>query len=1027
VARLEAIAKGLYYPTPSTVLGLIAKIVCIPFAKGGSLFDPCAGEGHAAAFLAEWWGLRALGIELDGERAAEAAKRCDVVHRGSYHQLSVDPERAFSVLLLNPPYDDDAQEDDVSMRQEVVFLRATAERLVHEGLLIYIVPRRILASEKLQELLGRYFRAIRVYRFPDPEVRQFDQVVLFARRHCPTPGPYSSYGGYGYYGDLSVLKGDLPTLGDEPYGDEESSPIPSAPELKKFRLIGRPPEELAPSIDPSAPTGAYASTRWALLTSEAAVMTSAPLVAPRPGHQAMLLAAGRLNGCVIDGFVMKGGSTKITTSIENEKESVEREQIVSHMSALSLATGELDTWRVDQDPVKTAEWFQKNGESLARAILEGHAPSFDGDLSRYDFSGLRAPGVLPGCSEPQLLEVQKEAAAATVHRWRGHKTTILCGEQGTGKTTMAIVATSLARSIRNSSMAKVIVVCPSHLVPKWIRECKTITGQPWVARTAKRVSEVDAFFADPNARYLILSKEMAKLGCRWRPSFSVRKRIVMHERTVREGPYSWSPAHLEVTRTVVSHVACPACGSSQIYVGGLLTPMDVDQKVRRNCQKCEGPLWTSVPLNERGTKRWPLARHINRHYAGRFSLVIDECHQHSGSESDQGRAVHMLAVAAVKILAMTGTLYGGRASSIFHLLYRIDHSFREQYRHDECAKFVQHHGLFETVYETEERTSVYNYRKGRSGGRVREIPGMSPAMIPMLLPYCIFVKLNDMGLNLPPYSEEVEVVSHDPKVEAEARKLADGVRTALMKHPQALGQYLNACLGYPDRPDQSEEIIVDTKEGSAHLASAIAFPDQLWPKDVRVAEICREEVDAGRRCLVYFAQTHRRDARGRVRRALEEKGLRVAVLDSNVAPEKREEWLREADEEGFDVLLTNGRLVETGMDLLFANTIIQYGIEYSLSTLRQSIRRSWRLGQTLPVRVIFMAYRNTMQHTAIDLIARKMRAAEMVDGDAAGGLAQHDVGGSNFLVELAHEAISTQASLRPRERSSRDFLDAFAE
>jgi hypothetical protein len=73
--------------------------------------------------------------------------------------------------------------------------------------------------------------------------------------------------------------------------------------------------------------------------------------------------------------------------------------------------------------------------------------------------------------------------------------------------------------------------------------------------------------------------------------------------------------------------------------------------------------------------------------------------------------------------------------------------------------------------------------------------------------------------------------------------------------------------------------------------------------------------------------------------------------------------------------------------------------------LRQPIRRSWRLGQRLAIRVIFMAYRGTMQATAIDLIARKMRAAELVDGDEAGGLAQFDAGGGYFLLELAHEIL----------------------
>lgn len=96
------------------------------------------------------------------------------------------------------------------------------------------------------------------------------------------------------------------------------------------------------------------------------------------------------------------------------------------------------------------------------------------------------------------------------------------------------------------------------------------------------------------------------------------------------------------------------------------------------------------------------------------------------------------------------------------------------------------------------------------------------------------------------------------------------------------------------------------------------------------------------------------------------------------------------------------------MDLLFAHTIVQYGTEYSLATLRQSIRRSWRLGQTKPIRVIFLAYSGTMQATALDLISKKMRAAELVDGDESGGLAQHDSDGGNMLLEIAHRVLEDE-------------------
>ena len=577
----------------------------------------------------------------------------------------------------------------------------------------------------------------------------------------------------------------------------------------------------------------------------------------------------------------------------------------------------------------------------------------------------------------------------------------------THNTSMATVAVELYGAPRT------VIVCPAHLVRKWIREVETITGQKGVAVAGKKLSDVDRFFVGAGkrpARYLVLSKEIAKLGTRWEPAFVMRTLTQVREVVDNEAmdalPYWNRRVITKQVREVVRLVACPQCGRSTGY-----THRGFDRDNHQYCVGCRSPLWTSTALNDKGSTRWPLAEYIGQRYARRYVLVIDEGHQYAGAESDQSRAIQDLAAGAHKILAMTGTLYGGRASSLFYLLYKVEPSFRERYGFKDCARFSQHFGLFETRYDLKASTSRYGTRRGgkRSGGRTKEIPGMSPAMIPLLLPYTIFVKLKDLRQELPPYAEDVRIIDHDPAVLKAIFALSKEVRKVLRSYPKVLGQYLQTCLGYPDCPEQAEEVwAIDEQAGlRKFIASAPAFPRVPQPKDEEVVRIVREEKHAGRQVLVFFAQTHKRDARGRVRAALEAEGFRVEVLDASVQPDKREEWLEKACARGFDVLLTNGRLVETGLDLLFAKTIIQYGTEYSVPVLRQSVRRSWRLGQIDPIRVVFLAYRATMQEVAMNLIARKMRAAEMVDGDETGGLADYDSSGANFFVELAQEAVAS--------------------
>lgn len=1018
MARLAAIEKGLYYPTPLRVIDLIAALVePAPVVPGvpWRLLDVCAGAGEAAARLAELWNLEAYGVELDADRAEAANGRLKVCLHGSYHQLKADA--AFQVLFLNPPYDN-GEKDGITSRQEVQFLMDAAKWLQPGGLLVFVPPRHVLEIPAFRDFMRQHFTDIHALAFPEPEVAAFDQVVVLAKRS----GSY-------HWGNIAAIEkpSELEPIGPHCRYDRFSFQVIHSKALDTFELDGFDPTAIAPSWDPSNPTWGYGTPQWDILVGERGSLATRPLVAPRPGHQAMLLAAGALDGAELStGQLIKGGSEKVVIEIEDEDALIERDQIVSRLSVLDLRTGEYETWRADAEPEKTAEWFEAHGADLGRAIQSAYTPSFDGDLGPYReaLSRLTAPGLLPGRSEPEFLLQQQEAAAATAFWWgRGAKGVLISGEMGTGKTSMAIIATTLAKCDRT------VVMCPSHLVRKWVRECEKITGQKAV--TARDIAEVDAFFSG-DARYLILSKEMAKLGARWEPAFQTRAMIIEKEVPDREAVqdrYWYGPMPTKMVRVKIEVVVCPDCGAAQMAEGVHLTPESFTRKVQRACMECKSPLWQATAISAKGTKRWPLARHINRRYKRRYALVMDECHQYAGATSDQSKAAQDLCSGARKILAMTGTFYGGRASSIFHLLYKVDPGFRQMYGYSECDRFVAHHGLFEKRYEEEERTSVYGYRRGgkRSGGRIREIPGMSPAMIPLVLPYTLFVKLKDLRLELPPYEESVELVEHDSDILAAARRLMGDVKTVLRKHSDILGQYLMACLGYPDCPEQAERIVSRDKEtgDEVEVATAPAFEPRLLPKDRRVVEIVKEEKANGRQTLVYFAQTHRRDARMRVKAALEAEGLRVAVLDASVPPEKREEWLEKAQRAGFDAMLTNGRLVETGMDLLFAATIIQYGTEYSVPSLRQSIRRSWRLGQIKPIRVVFLAYRETMQEAAIGLIARKMRAAEMVDGDESGGLAQFDESGANFFVELAHEAIQgAPRHSEPRFRHSATREDA---
>jgi hypothetical protein len=80
------------------------------------------------------------------------------------------------------------------------------------------------------------------------------------------------------------------------------------------------------------------------------------------------------------------------------------------------------------------------------------------------------------------------------------------------------------------------------------------------------------------------------------------------------------------------------------------------------------------------------------------------------------------------------------------------------------------------------------------------------------------------------------------------------------------------------------------------------------------------------------------------------------------------------------VVIGNPMLVQTGLDLLDFPTIIFYETGYSVFTLRQASRRSWRIGQDRPVRVHYLHYTGTMQERAIELVGKKLSASLAIEG-----------------------------------------------
>ncbi len=416
-----------------------------------------------------------------------------------------------------------------------------------------------------------------------------------------------------------------------------------------------------------------------------------------------------------------------------------------------------------------------------------------------------------------------------------------------------------------------------------------------------------------------------------------------------------------------------------------------------------------------------IKRYLPKGFFG--SLLVDEGHEYKNEGSAQGQAMGVLASQIKKCILLTGTLMGGYADDLFHLLYRINPAMmiEDGFTYNErgsigpgAEAFMREHGVLIDTFKEVESTSHRTSRATTVVKHTAKGPGFGPkGIMRYVVPITVFLKLKDIGGNvLPPYIEEFRPVPMDEEQSMTysrlERTLKEILKSALVAGDHTLlGVVLNCLLAWPDCAFRPE--FVYHPRHKALLASAPALYDEveLMPKERALREICRDELQQGRRVLVYTTYTGTRDTAARLKALLTQAGFRTAVLRASVDASKREDWLADQVERGVDVVVTNPELVKTGLDLLDFPTIVFMQTGYNVYTLQQAARRSWRIGQVNGVKVIFLGYGGTAQAACLTLMAKKIAVAQSTSGDMPeSGLDVLNQDGDSIEVALARQLVS---------------------
>lgn len=630
--------------------------------------------------------------------------------------------------------------------------------------------------------------------------------------------------------------------------------------------------------------------------------------------------------------------------------------------------------------LKFKDLIKQRAKSLNSAIDNVVKPSFDG-LNHPENYKEDTLAMLKLKRQP--FPRQARLVVASIKHLEKNNSLIISAEMGTGKTISGITIAYLSYLKKRKPM-KTFIMCPTHLVSKWAEEIEKTLGKgieaviPYEICIVKRFTDLKGYknqILQNKLYFFIMSKESAKLSYPRREAFAKKSTITVEENGIK------------YNETILK---CPDCFAT------------IEKNTTRKCPEC-GCIMRQVDHKKPSSKRISIAEYIRQFPKGWIDLLLlDEIHELKGGNTAQGNAFGTIASYAKKCVGLTGTLLNGYASSLFYILYRLEPKFMKdklKLDYTDVKRFVELYGAVEKSFEGGEVTDEGKMTRKGKLIYVRELPKISPYLLTLLLPNSIFLKLDEMNIELPKYEEKVEFIEPDEIWFKPYKNYIDDLRKEIVFNKRALGALANDSISLCDLPflTYSSEFA-----NAAYVPPLeVQYDDYISNKEKRLIEIIKNNLSNNRKCLVYATYTNLGVANRLVKilsNNLHDK--RILTFSSSISAGKREKWIKDNN---CDILICNPELVKTGLDLLEFPTVIYYQTTYNVFTLKQAARRSWRIGQTKDVEVIFMAYRQTAQQSALSLISKKVVASNSLEGRLSLGrdLASLEESNASLQAQLA--------------------------
>lgn len=459
---------------------------------------------------------------------------------------------------------------------------------------------------------------------------------------------------------------------------------------------------------------------------------------------------------------------------------------------------------------------------------------------------------------------------------------------------------------------------------------------------------------------------------------------------------------------------------------------------------CGGYLYSASPK----PRRHDLAQLIMRRYGEKIDLIIaDESHEYNNQGSAQAIALNRLLQRGSAQIRMTGTVFNGKASNLFSMLWSFSPEFKKMYGRKDRARFVRDYGFLKIkvndddipdyLVDRVEYGATTDREIRKLGSSTSESHGVLPSLLTdHLLPYTVTLSTSDLdenvaqcnhipvpitgdseALGLLRYNENELVSSTISQLKRDCfTEKSNVLRGALYQ----LGWYKDlAHIGKFPQKKTHDHYVVSYPErfGYAHVKSVATLPsDLISPKEAKVFELLQTELSQGYNVII---TAYHQSVVDRLEKLVRGSGFlspkNVSVLRAHkVSTDVRKDWIDHQISQGAQVLITNMATIQTGLNNLvhFNAMICTENHNCSATITQQAIGRVARPGQRREqVPFYFLYYSdysesnptpNSMQDNHKQIISSAMSVSNRVNGtDITSSLLMNGAGDGEIQSILA--------------------------